>query len=150
MKDIRPDLIERVYEVVNDAGLSVNAFAKKADLDQGGMRKKLAGKEGFTAGNIRKIASAFGVNRKWLDTGEGAMYSVPHYNMGGITNIGSHVDNAVQTVIGAKGEGSAFDRVSDIIGGALSKDMQIAMLKEEVASLRQQNKLLMQMLSNNK
>lgn len=150
MKTIRPDLIERIKKVAKDAGLSANAFAKKADLDPGGMRRKLAGEETITNGNIRKIASVFGVSREWLDTGEGDMYAVPHYNLGGITNIGSHVDKSVQAVIGSHSEGSAFDKVSELIGGAISKDMQIAMYKEEIANLRQQNKLLMQMLANSK
>lgn len=142
MKVIRKDLIERLEKIRKDFGDNPSAFAKKCGIDPSGMRRKLAGLDTITAKNIVNISKAFGVNREWLDTGEGEMYAHTHYNISGNTNIGSHVENSVQV----SGD-IPMDKIADILKNAASKDLLIDVLQKQVEELQAQNGKLMDIIS---
>lgn len=153
MKVIRQDVIDRLISLKDDGGYSLRAFAKKCDVDSSAMKRKLAGNETITVGNILKFSRALGVNRKWLDTGEGDKY--PTYNnVGNINNMGAHIENSPQVAMGASIDGVARNNFTNVTDN-VSKDMLIEVLQQQVADLRQQlseqqqqNKMLMQMLND--
>lgn len=154
MKVIEQGLVERLNKVMNANKETMNSFANRCNIDSSGMRLKLLGQQTITRGNIIKVCNAYGVSRKWLEDGEGSMYDNDnYYNIGGNTNIGSHVENSVQVAMGTSKGDSTIGRVSDILVGGASKDMLIEALQQQIADLRQQlseqqqqNKILMKML----
>lgn len=64
-------VIERVTELIKELGLTPNAFAKEAGLGSSNLSRKLKGSTPFTAKDFVKICDSIGVNREWLETGEG-------------------------------------------------------------------------------
>lgn len=144
MKVIRQDLIERLERIRKDFGDNPSAFAKKCGIDPSGMRRKLAGKDTITDKNIVDISKAFGINRDWLDTGKGDMYTHAHYNIiGGNTNIGSHVENSVQSTCAP----IPMEEIADILKNASAKDTLIKILQKQVEDLQAQNGKLMDIIS---
>lgn len=143
MKVIRQDVIERLDRIRKESGDSVSAFAKKCGLDPSGMRRKLRGEDTITDKNILNISKACGINREWLDTGEGEMYSPTHYNISGNANIGSHLENSVQV----SADTIAMDSIADILKDATSKDLVIKVLEKQIEDLQAQNKKLMDIIS---
>ena len=64
-------VIERVAELIKELGLTPNAFAKEVGLGSSNLSRKLKGSTPFTAKDFVKICDTIGVNREWLETGEG-------------------------------------------------------------------------------
>lgn len=64
-------VIERVAELIKELGLTPNAFAKEVGLGSSNLSRKLKGSTPFTAKDFVKICDSIGVNREWLETGEG-------------------------------------------------------------------------------
>ena len=64
-------VIERVTELIKELGLTPNAFAKEVGLGSSNLSRKLKGSTPFTAKDFVKICDSIGVNREWLETGEG-------------------------------------------------------------------------------
>lgn len=64
-------VIERVAELIKELGLTPNAFAKEVGLGSSNLSRKLKGSTPFTAKDFVKICNSIGVNREWLETGEG-------------------------------------------------------------------------------
>lgn len=130
--------------VMEDNDETMNSFAKRCNIDTSGMRLKLLGRQGVTRPNIRKVCEAFGVNREWLENGTGKMYDNDRpINIGGNTNIGSHVENSVQMVGGE----IPMDKIADILKNAASKDMLIEVLQKQIEDLKSQNAKLVEIIS---
>lgn len=64
-------VIERVAELIKELGLTPNAFAKEVGLGSSNLSRKLKGSTPFTVKDFVKICDSIGVNREWLETGEG-------------------------------------------------------------------------------
>lgn len=64
-------VIERVAELIKELGLTPNAFAKEVGLGSSNLSRKLKGSTPFTIKDFVKICDSIGVNREWLETGEG-------------------------------------------------------------------------------
>lgn len=151
------ELINRLKLLMEENGYNANSFSKKVDIDPGNLRKKLKGEYGITTKDIFKISKSMGVNRKWLESGEGSVYVDSAYSIGGDINIGGHVEKSVEGALGTP-DSNAFAKVSNLfIGDESLKDKEIRMLREQIKDMRQQLaskdaqiKQLLDMLANKK
>lgn len=64
-------VIERINELIKELGLTPNAFAKEVGLGSSNLSRKLKGNTPFTQKDFVKISDSIGVNREWLETGNG-------------------------------------------------------------------------------
>lgn len=64
-------LIRRIDELAKQNADSLNDFARKTGIDPSGLRKKMKGYSPITPRDIRLISEALGVNKEWLETGNG-------------------------------------------------------------------------------
>lgn len=64
-------VIERINELIKELGLTPNAFAKEVGLGSSNLSRKLKGNTPFTQKDFVKISDSIGVNREWLETGDG-------------------------------------------------------------------------------
>lgn len=64
-------VIERINELIKELGLTPNSFAKEVGLGSSNLSRKLKGNTPFTQKDFVKISDSIGVNREWLETGEG-------------------------------------------------------------------------------
>ncbi len=77
---------ERIEQLVNKSGLSINAFAKKAGVDQASLNKILKGSLGISSKMIEAIAEAANVEPEWIaygteksSAGQSKAETRPHY-----------------------------------------------------------------------
>lgn len=66
--------IERIQRLVNDRGITVNAFSKLVDITQSNLSRKLRGALPITELDLFKIANALKVEMDWLKDGVGEPY----------------------------------------------------------------------------
>lgn len=64
-------VIERINDLIKELGLTPNSFAKEVGLGSSNLSRKLKGNTPFTQKDFVKISNSIGVNREWLETGEG-------------------------------------------------------------------------------
>lgn len=67
------ETVERVEEAMQKLNLKPNAFARKCSIDPGNFYKKMKGFSPFTKRDFLLIEKATGVNKEWLEFGEGDM-----------------------------------------------------------------------------
>ena len=68
------DIITRIKSVIADSGLTSNAFALKVGMNSSNLSRKLNGKVPITSRDYRLICDSIGVNKDWLETGDGDKY----------------------------------------------------------------------------
>lgn len=66
------EVIKRVQELIRDLGLTPNSFAREVGLGSSNLSRKLKGTTPFTTKDFAKISEALGIDREWLETGEGS------------------------------------------------------------------------------
>lgn len=59
------------YLIDKQYGCTLNAFAKKVDIDPSNLRRKMAGLSKFNSANVIQICRCLGVNREWLTENKG-------------------------------------------------------------------------------
>lgn len=64
---------ERIRAIIEYAGITQVAFAKKLELQQSTVSMWLSGKNTPTDATKQLICKTFGISRTWLETGEGDM-----------------------------------------------------------------------------
>lgn len=64
---------ERIRAIIEYAGITQVAFAKKLELQQSTISMWLSGKNTPTDATKQLICKTFGISRTWLETGEGDM-----------------------------------------------------------------------------
>lgn len=64
----------RIKQVRTDAKVSQPIFAERIGLSKSGVQKLESGENTPSEQTIRAICTQFGVNRLWLESGEGAPY----------------------------------------------------------------------------
>lgn len=64
-------IIERIEVLMKKEADNPNSFSKKVGIDPSGFRKKMKGDSPIMPRDIKKISDALGVDREWLETGEG-------------------------------------------------------------------------------
>lgn len=62
----------RIKFVRSESGLTQDQFAAKIGISKSGLQKLESGENAPREQTIRAICSEFGINRLWLETGEGA------------------------------------------------------------------------------
>jgi len=67
------NVAERIKTFLRIDGSTVASFAREAGIDASNLKKMLDGEQTITVRTLKKIAEAHGVNRQWLETGEGEM-----------------------------------------------------------------------------
>lgn len=67
---------DRIRELRTSLGLSTREFAKKIGVTASTVSLMENGKRGIGEQTLRLIINEFGINSKWLRTGEGEMYDV--------------------------------------------------------------------------
>lgn len=66
---------ERLQQIIDSLGISVNRFSKEICANESTIRKILLENTSMTSGNLRKIANKYPeFNIDWLVTGRGSMY----------------------------------------------------------------------------
>lgn len=68
-------LIERIERLMSDRGQTRNAFSSSVGIGTSNFNRKMLGKQPFTKRDFALIEKATGVNREWLEYGEGSMAS---------------------------------------------------------------------------
>lgn len=64
-------IIGRIKVLMSEGADNANSFSKKVGIDPSGFRKKMKGEYPVMPRDIKLICDALGVNREWLETGEG-------------------------------------------------------------------------------
>lgn len=67
------EVIKRIESVIKETGLTSNSFAVKVGLNSSNLSRKLRGKATIMPRDYKLICDATGVNREWLETGNGEM-----------------------------------------------------------------------------
>ena len=65
-------IIGRIKVLMSEGADNANSFSKKVGIDPSGFRKKMKGESPVMPRDVKLICDALGVNREWLETGEGA------------------------------------------------------------------------------
>lgn len=65
---------ERIKDIQRAVGLTQVLFAKRIGISRTALQKLQSGENNPSEQTIRVICSEFGVNRVWLETGEGEMF----------------------------------------------------------------------------
>lgn len=68
------EIAKRVRKLIEDGEYNTNSFAKKVDIDQSNLSKKLSGSVKFSKRDFEKIEDTMGVNHLWLVMGIGSPY----------------------------------------------------------------------------
>lgn len=63
----------RIKEIQKDSGLTQTQFAERIGISRTALQKLQSGENNPAERTIRAICSEFGINRVWLETGEGEM-----------------------------------------------------------------------------
>ena len=69
------EIKNRIESLMQESGMSSNAFSRKAGIDASNFSRKLSGVQNITKLDIFKISRAFGVNEDWLLSGNGEKYA---------------------------------------------------------------------------
>lgn len=64
-------IIGRIKVLMSEGADNANSFSKKVGIDPSGFRKKMKGESPVMPRDIKLICDALGVNREWLETGDG-------------------------------------------------------------------------------
>ena len=64
-------IIGRINVLMSEGADNANSFSKKVGIDPSGFRKKMKGESPVMPRDIKLICDNLGVNREWLETGEG-------------------------------------------------------------------------------
>lgn len=64
-------IIGRIKVLMSEGADNANSFSKKVGIDPSGFRKKMKGESPVMPRDIKLICDTIGVNREWLETGEG-------------------------------------------------------------------------------
>lgn len=64
-------IIGRIKVLMSEGADNANSFSKKVGIDPSGFRKKMKGESPVMPRDIKLICDTLGVNREWLETGEG-------------------------------------------------------------------------------
>jgi phage repressor protein C with HTH and peptisase S24 domain len=68
-------IIERIEVLMKKEADNPNSFSKKVGIDPSGFRKKMKGDSPIMSRDLKKISDALGVDREWLETGDGEPYA---------------------------------------------------------------------------
>ena len=68
---------ERITKIRKDHELTMEKFGKRLGVTKTAISLIESGKNNLTDANVMSICREFGINEKWLRTGEGDMYYTP-------------------------------------------------------------------------
>lgn len=68
---IMKEIIERLESILKESGDTKNAFSIKVGINPSNFNRKMKGDIPFTSKDFAKISEALGIDRKWLETGNG-------------------------------------------------------------------------------
>lgn len=87
------DIAKRLVLIAGNYGLTINAFAKKVDVDSSNMAKMAKGNATISGKTIDKICAAYPeLSRNWLLTGEGGMLRPQQERQVKIPAVGASVE----------------------------------------------------------
>lgn len=70
------DIIERLKEVFEDAGLNISQASERIGIAQPNLSQMLNGKRAIGVNMIERLVSSFDISKDWLLTGSGNKYNV--------------------------------------------------------------------------
>ena len=150
------EVIERVNGLIKRLGLTPNSFAKEVGLGSSNLSRKLKGTTPFTAKDFAKISEALGIDREWLETGNG---DTPSFN-GKQTKKSSYqieidhkaISEAIEKSIkeAIDNPDSAFSIVANVLGNHNSQNVMSGMdraTEREELSYKEKNAQLIQIIN---
>lgn len=150
------EVIERLESILKERGDTKNAFSIKVGINPSNFNRKMRGDIPFTSKDFAKISEALGIDREWLETGNG---DTPSFN-GKQTKKSSYqieidhkaISEAIEKSIkeAIDNPDSAFSIVANVLGNHNSQNVMSGMdraTEREELSYKEKNAQLIQIIN---